>query len=243
MNRERYDMQKMRENQAMKMTINVGLLSALLCAALSGCGGLMPAGAGFGAGHSGVSGSSKGPASQEHLVYRIDDHRYITINGNDGCEGGVVYYDRQLGIRTPVAYTGFSLGDGVAESGYAIDSTYIAIPVLGWSDSMGGSMAVYYSYDQGRTFHKLRYASAGVPSEGAKISVKGDYLYVYYGESESSLKFDISHKVPTDEFGQVTNWTDYLVNPGAVPQNIRSPSGIERMSCGAPITRSSPAQK
>ena len=241
MNRERYDMQKIRENQAMKMTINVGLLSALLCAALSGCGSLMPAGVGFGAGHSGGSGSSKGPASQERVVYRIDDHRYITINGNDGCEGGVVYYDSQFDIRTPVAYSGFSLGYGVAEGRYAIDSTYIAIPVLGWSDSMGGSMSIYYSYDQGRTFHKLSYG-AGEPGEETKISVKGDYLYVYSGESESSLKFDISHKVPTNEFGQLS-WIDYRVNPVTVAQNIQSPSGIERMSCGAPIARPTPEHK
>jgi len=122
----------------MKIMLNVVLLAALSSAALSGCAGLMPAGAGFGAGRVGGHESSKQPVSVEHLVYRIDGHRYITINGNDNCEGSVVYYDRQLGIRKPVAYSGFSLGYGVAEGRYAIDSTYIAIPVLGWSDSMGG---------------------------------------------------------------------------------------------------------
>jgi len=226
----------------MKIMLNVVLLAALSSAALSGCAGLMPAGAGFGAGRVSGHESSKQPVSVEHLVYRIDGHRYITINGNDNCEGSVVYYDRQLGIRTPVAYSGFTLGYGVVESGYAIDSTYIAIPVLGWSDSMGGSMSIYYSNDQGRTFHKL-YWGAGEPGEKTKISVRGDYLYIDHGKAGSPLKFDISHNVPTGEFGHLINWPDYIVNVATMPQDIQSPSGIERMSCGSPIARPSAVHK
>ena len=222
----------------MKIMLNVVLLAALSSAALSGCAGLMPAGAGFGAGRVSGHESSKQPVSVEHLVYRIDGHRYITINGNDNCEGSVVYYDRQLGIRKPVAYSGFSLGYGVAEGRYAIDSTYIAIPVLGWSDYRGGSMSIYYSNDQGRTFHKIYYG--GEPRAEAKISVKGNDLYVY-GNRFGASKFDISHNVPTDEFGQLIDRFGNFVDPTTMPQDIQSPSGIERMSCGAPIARPPPA--
>ena len=101
-------------------------------------------------------------------------------------------------------------------------------------------MSIYYSNDQGRTFHKL-YWGAGEPSEKTKISVGGDYLYIDHGKAGSARKFDISHNVPTDEFGQVIDRFGNFVDPTTMPQDIQSPSGIERMSCGAPIARPPPA--
>src|ERR1700731_2125797 len=56
--------------------------------------------------------SAKAITYPEHFAYRIDDHRYITIKGNSNCEGRIYYYDTRLGIRTSVATTGFSLGNG-----------------------------------------------------------------------------------------------------------------------------------
>src|ERR1700722_4635507 len=77
---------------------------ALSIVALTGCSALMPPGAS--AGMNGTPTHVKNITDYpEHFVYRIDDHRYITIKGNSGCEGVIYYYDTRLGIRTAVAAT------------------------------------------------------------------------------------------------------------------------------------------
>ncbi|MGA7817021.1 T6SS immunity protein Tli3 family protein, partial [Caballeronia sp.] len=123
-------------------------LSAIILGAcmLAGCRALIPPGASAGMNGTPIHVKS-GDNYPEHFVYRIDDHRYITIKGNDGCEGTIYYYDTRLDVRTAVAATGLTLGAGAFSGYYAIDSDYVAIPAIVFSQTSGERLYIYYSTD------------------------------------------------------------------------------------------------
>ena len=183
--------------------------------------------------------SAKAITYPEHFAYRIDDHRYITIKGNSNCEGRIYYYDTRLGIRTSVATTGFSLGNGAFNGYYAIDSDYIAIPALEFSEISGGLLYIYYSRDQGRTFKY--FLASGDGGRGAIVIAKGDALYVAQRSSvqEAGLvwakAYDVSHQIAIDAFHNAVKPNGQFIDPRSVPLKIQSPSLSTRWTCGPPI--------
>ncbi|WP_157638589.1 hypothetical protein [Burkholderia ubonensis] len=126
-------------------------VSALGLTLLTACTALIPPGIPSGMTNPAARGT---PISSypERLVYRIDDHRYITIQGNRNCVGMIWYYDKRLGVRTDVAATGLTLGAGAFGGYYAINSEYVVIPVIEFSQRSGSIMYIYYSRDGGRNF-------------------------------------------------------------------------------------------
>ncbi|WP_157379317.1 hypothetical protein [Burkholderia ubonensis] len=126
-------------------------VSALSLVLLTACSLLIPPGIPSGMTNPAARGT---PISSypERLVYRIDDHRYITIQGNRNCVGMIWYYDTHLGVRTAVAATGLTLGSGAFGGYYAINSEYVVIPAIEFSQMSGSLMYIYYSHDGGRTF-------------------------------------------------------------------------------------------
>jgi len=116
----------------------------------------------------------------EYLVYRIDDHRYITIRASGLCDGyiqGDIYYnDTREGVRTFVSFTG-PMNNGLYRDYYAVHSNpqYIAIPSIAYSDfSREESMHIDYSHDGGRTF---QWFASGHDSPDFAVILDGKNLY------------------------------------------------------------------
>ncbi|WP_439889520.1 T6SS immunity protein Tli3 family protein [Ralstonia sp. 25C] len=106
------------------------------------------------------------------VVYRFDDHRYIENNPEPGynlpCQGELFYVDAALGIRTEVDGNKHGNPEGVFK---VVNSPY----VIARND-----MAVYVSFDQGRTFKSLRPQVSG----GSDVVVVGNDIYVGGGGDE-----------------------------------------------------------
>jgi len=215
-----------------------------LCAAstlsfvlLSACSLLIPPGIPSGMANPSVR-SSRIADYPEHFAYRIDDHRYITIQGNDDCDGMIYYHDTRLGIRTAVATTGLTLGDGAFRGYYAINSDYIAIPAIKFSQTSGALLYLYYSRDGGKTFDRFLF---GGYDPGLDIVIlNGKTLYVARMSQDPkegvylAYQYDISHELITEQ-GQQLVIGDTWIEPPLVPLSVRSSSGITRWVCGPSV--------
>jgi hypothetical protein len=177
----------------------------------------------------------------EHFVYRIDDHRYITIQGNDHCDGMIYYHDTRLGIRTEVATTGLTLGGGTFDGYYAINSDYIAIPALKFSQMSGVMLYIYYSHDGGRTFNRVLVGAEGGTSDVIILDGKTLYFASVDEEASSSVRwayvYDVSRDIDTREGQQEAIGPDdgRYIDAHLVPLKVNSPSGVTRWTCGPPM--------
>jgi hypothetical protein len=179
------------------LLVTVVLLTALLAA----CSWLLPDGV-----RSGMGGGTRinrdESSWRESVLYRIDDHRWITTRGITPCEGLMYYHDSKLGIHTFVGDTGVSgAHTGPFHGYYAIDSSYIAIPATEESSFSGArSVKMYYSLDEGRTFGYFWVNGAGYSEEFSIL--KGQILY--WGKADDSDKtkiyeayrIDLAHELP-----------------------------------------------
>ncbi|WP_175948454.1 T6SS immunity protein Tli3 family protein [Burkholderia pyrrocinia] len=215
-------------------------VSALGLALLTACASLILPGIPSGMADPAARGTPTS-AYPEHFAYRIDDHRYITIQGNRNCEGQIWYYDTRLGVRTAVAATGLTLGDGAFGGYYAINSEYVAIPAIVFSQTSGVFLYIYYSYDGGRTF-KSFWAGADVSGryshEENVIVLNGKFLYIARKSREApvdvylSRLYDVSHDIPVGDDQHAIKPEGQWVDPHLVPLTIKSPSGSTKWSCG-----------
>jgi len=224
---------------------------------LAGCAGLIPpeAAAGMNGTPTRVKSTNDYP---EHFAYRIDDHRYITIKGNSNCEGTIYYYDTRLGIRTAVAATGLTLGDGAFSGYYAVDSDYVVIPAIVFSQISGVKLYIYYSQDNGRSFSSFLRGGYAMDEEG--ILLQGNKLYsinlrrkdsdispiagyvdrknlppVAYEKQdiERATLFYVDREIKTDPY-QPGN-VGQPIEIGQIPPGIHSPSGMVKWTCGNTI--------
>jgi len=177
----------------------------------------------------------------EHLVYRIDDHRFITIKGTESCVGTVYFYDNRIGIRTPVAATGLTLGDGLFRGSFAIDSKFIAIPIIIFSQIRGPLLYVYYSRDNGKTFK--RFLSGSEDGIREVFLLKDENLYVarvagrgVTGYSSGFL-YDISQEILLDHEGFAQQPDSHRIIPSQIPTDISSPSGSTKWECGPVLSQ------
>ncbi|WP_230961909.1 hypothetical protein [Burkholderia anthina] len=180
----------------------------------------------------------------EYVVYRIDDHRYISIRSPQTCDGhidGNIYYnDTRSGVRTLVSFTG-SAANGLYRGYYAINasSSYIAIPALAFSQTRGMLLRIYYSYDGGK---KFQWFLVGEESANVAIIVDEKKLYLtpanlrggtsYSGES--GVAFDISKDMDwriARYSAESSAFDAYAKTVHGIPRDIRSPSGLTHWHC------------
>ncbi|WP_439889519.1 T6SS immunity protein Tli3 family protein [Ralstonia sp. 25C] len=99
------------------------------------------------------------------VVYRFDDHRYIENDPGPGfnlpCQGELFYVDEALGIRTQ---TSGNKHGNPREIFKVVDSPYVVAR---------NDMAIYVSFDKGRTFKTV----PDVPG-GVDVVVVGDRIYM-----------------------------------------------------------------
>lgn len=109
--------------------------------------------------------STRADPGPTQIVYRFDDHRYLTLTGHR-CEGAVTYIDESRNIRTEVVsqYWRLFLGRYVHADG---ESGYIMVPY--WDGS-----AFEVSRDFGKTFktaHWIGMHPYGFPGKNNVVSI------------------------------------------------------------------------
>ncbi|WP_157376016.1 hypothetical protein [Burkholderia ubonensis] len=215
------------------------VVSALSLGLLTACSLLIPPGIPSGMTNPAARGT---PISNypERLVYRIDDHRYITIQGNRSCVGMIWYYDTRLGVRTDVAATGLTLGSGAFHGYYAINSEYVVIPAIEFSQMSGPLLYIYYSRDGGRTFKSFLWG--GDSADDNVVVLNGEDLYVgrrsgapkgMRGALYLAYRYDLSRDISVGDDQRVVNFKEARIDPRQVPLSTRSPSGVTGWTCEA----------
>ncbi|WP_232442618.1 hypothetical protein [Burkholderia ubonensis] len=108
----------------------------------------------------------------KQVVYRFDEHRYIENDPEPGfnlpCQDNLFYVDEQLGVRTQIDANKKGNPTGVFK---VVNSPYVVAR---------NDLAVYVSFDKGRTFKLLRPQVSG----GSDVVVVGNDIYAGGGGDE-----------------------------------------------------------
>ena len=119
------------------------------------------------------------------VIYRIDDHRFISLENYSDCNHGDTYYnDTKEVIRKKLGRNGIENFQGrlinADPTGKNIVIPSSQPPERACSDR-GCSVSLIYSTDSGRTFHGMVYMKSFDPFRDSKdytMAVNGDRLYV-----------------------------------------------------------------
>ena len=180
------------------------------------------------------------------VIYRIDDHRFISLENYSDCNHGDTYYnDTKEGIRKKLGRNGIENFQGrlinADPTGRNIVIPSSQPPERACSDR-GCSVSLIYSTDSGRTFHGMVYMKSFDPFRDSKdytVAVDKDAFYVAEKISEAA------NRVIIDRYPLVTGFQygqgEKL--PGGkrvefdvqMPSGLRTPSGQERFTCDASI--------
>ena len=180
------------------------------------------------------------------VIYRIDDHRYVSFENYSDCfHGDAFYIDTRLGIRTDLGREGVENFQGklinADPSGRNLVFPMAAPPHTACSDR-SCSTPLIYSTDSGRTFHGMVYMKTFEPfknSTNYTIAANQDSLYVAR-ESQYDThvqKFplapgiDLNRPYP-EGLHSDSSWAS---KRKVMPSGLRAPSGQERLTCDASI--------
>jgi hypothetical protein len=179
------------------------------------------------------------------VIYRIDDHRFLTLENYNECYGYAWYHDTKQGVRTKV---GLMWPNGFHGKLVIDDPTGMNVAVPTVSTNLCGDRGcldyVAYSTDGGRSFHWLHYDiydHTPDPVESSKsytFSVTKDSLYI---------------TMPDGNFGRTLS-DRYPLAPGYIygrdaklpegvgihfnvelPSGLHTPSGQDHYTCDASI--------
>ena len=177
------------------------------------------------------------------VIYRIDDHRYVSFENYSDCfHGDAFYIDTRLGIRTDLGREGVENFQGkltnADPSGRNLVFPMAAPPHTACSDR-SCSTPLIYSTDSGRTFHGMVYMKSFDPFRDSKdytvtlttdavyVSERGQYhSYVIRYPLVPGFVYGTSEKLPGDKR------IEFDVK---LPSGLRTPSGQERFTCDASI--------
>lgn len=203
-----------------------------------------------------ISGCSGLPGNTEKLelidavppqvIYRIDDHRFITLEDYEDCHYGTTYYnDTQQNIRTKFGrgcgianYRGRLINADPTGRNIVVPSSYLP---KGVCPDKGCSIAFIYSTNAGRTFQSGGYYMKNTQTpyiDSAKyiFAVNADRLYIAkkWGERDYLVEeypllpgIDLRTKLPPGVFGDrfsAAKRPNYL-------DGLRTPSGQEYIKC------------
>ena len=180
------------------------------------------------------------------VIYRIDDHRYVSFENYSDCfHGDAFYIDTRLGIRTDLGREGVENFQGrlinADPSGSNLVFPMAAPPHTACSDR-SCSTPLIYSTDSGRTFHGMVYMKTFDPFTRSKrytMAVTGDALYVVEQMDYDAfirrfpLVKDINLTQPYPE--GLHDQSAWASEEKLLPSGLRTPSGQERFTCDASI--------
>ncbi|HJV25934.1 MAG TPA: hypothetical protein VJ673_09605 [Aromatoleum sp.] len=165
------------------------------------------------------------------VVYRFDDHRYLTLEGY-GCEGSINYVDDKRGIDSPMIE----------------QFARVFLPRFVHADDDGDFIFVPYhepsafrvSYDHGRTFqdawwvgggmHAQKIGAITVVNQQAFIETKDGHLFMTskpFGEGWGRNVIDVVNELPTTVFKRLPEFQNL---PRKVPP-VKDYAGWTEMRC------------
>ncbi|MDN7428914.1 hypothetical protein CFB89_20060 [Burkholderia sp. AU16741] len=191
--------------------------------------------------------------SPTQIIYRIDDHRFVTLENYRDCNYGQAYYnDMRIGIKTGLGrasiedYQGRLINADMTGKNLAFPSG--APPHLGTSDH-GVDVGLLYSTDGGRNFSAMVYMKHSFdPFEDSRdysVFVTGDRLYVsnrsadndaYVVEYPMVPGIDLSKPYPPG----VRGGSFAASKRPSVFSKLRTPSGQDRITCDTSIKPTNP---
>ena len=180
------------------------------------------------------------------VIYRIDDHRYVSFENYSDCfHGDAFYIDTRLGIRTDLGREGVENFQGrlinADPSGSNLVFPMAAPPHTACSDR-SCSTPLIYSTDSGRTFHGMVYMKTFEPfknSTNYTIAANQDSLYVaresqydtHVQKFPLAPSIDLNRPYP-EGLHSDSSWAS---KRKVMPSGLRAPSGQERFTCDASI--------
>lgn len=217
--------------------MNVENALAVMATAVVAGGCAIPA-AMIAASHGGMPGHQFVPPTHDvppQVIYRIDNNRYLTLENYDSCsnDGMVFYNDAVKNIRTkirdyPLGFQGKVLldpADGI-----------LAFPISPGPSpyacgDRGCSMAIIYSFDNGRTFRSMRgwrlpspQIKAYEETRNLTVAVKAAQLYIITKTRAVQWKLD------RDDHPEMPQGQTLEGGLSQVPK-ISTLSGQDRYSC------------
>lgn len=176
------------------------------------------------------------------VVYRIDEHRFVSLENYDLCYGDNYYNDTRLGIHTkiwirevdPASFRGRLIIDDPSGMNVVIPSARSTK-----CGDRGCNVPLLHSTDAGRTFRGMKYMHSFRPSQDSvnyTIAVTKDAFYV-----EKQRQYD-SYVVRYPLVSNFVYGTDEPL-PGnkriefnvRMPLGLRTPSGQDRFTCDRSI--------
>jgi hypothetical protein len=188
------------------------------------------------------------PNAPIQVTYRVDDHRFVTLENYDRCLGDNYYNDTRLGIHTkvwkgvPTDYRGRLVIDD--PSGMNVVLPTARNTTCG---DRGCTNKFAYSTDSGRTFRWLDYQkysfSPSEDSEKYKIAATKNALYIVKADAPNleQSKGAYVRKAPLYPAADLSNLdaTKGLWETGdnapQFPAGLRTPSGQDRFTCDASV--------
>ncbi|WP_213779764.1 hypothetical protein [Caballeronia sp. dw_276] len=184
------------------------------------------------------------PNAPVQVTYRIDDHRFVSLENYDKCYGDNYYNDTRLGIHqkvwtgSPTDYRGRLVIDDPSGSNIVLPTSENTT-----CGERGCTNSLAYSTDRGRKFRWLDYLQySSRPSDDSKkflIAVTKDKLYVAETMQDDAYvkgfplvkDIELDKPYPPGVFGG--NFT--ASRRPSVLSELRSPSGQDRFTCDASI--------
>jgi hypothetical protein len=186
------------------------------------------------------------------VIYRIDDHRFISLENYSDCHHGDTYYnDTKESIRKKLGRNGIENFQGrlinADPTGKNIVIPSSQPPERACSDR-GCSISLIYSTDSGRTFHGMVYMKTFDPFTRSKrhtMAVTSDALYVVEQMDYDALirRFPLISGInllqPYPE--GLHDQSAWASKSKLLPTGLSSPSGQERFTCDASVRPSNPS--
>lgn len=194
--------------------------------------------------------------SPPQVIYRLDDHRFVTLERYRDCYHGETFYNdtkagirRKLGRGTVENFQGRVINADPTGMNLAFPSAVASYTVCG---DRGCNPVMAYSTDGGNTFHGMVYARyIYKPFEDSKrytIAATKDKLFVAqvdYGDEDGDPyvkeypllpNIDLSKPYPP---GIRSSTFMASKRPGLLSK-LRTPSGQDRITCDASIKPTNP---
>ncbi|MBN3830692.1 hypothetical protein [Burkholderia sp. Ac-20344] len=183
--------------------------------------------------------------SPPQVIYRIDEHRFVTLEHYRDCRHGDAYYnDTRADIRKYLGRGHFENFQGRVINADPLGMN-IVLPLayppraICGNGEKGCVVPFWYSTDGGRTFATKIYADHSLnPFEDSKryvFAVTRDSLFISKKISETVSVFD------TDRYPLIPDSTGKRIEFDAkMPSNLRTPSGQDRITCDASIKPTNP---
>jgi hypothetical protein len=190
--------------------------------------------------------------SPSQVIYRIDDHRFVTLERYRDCNHGESFYnDTRANIRTKIGtgrienYQGRLINGDPTGMNIVLPLSYP--PRISCGDR-GCTVPLRYSTDGGVTFHLLTY----MRNSSNPFKYSGNYTIVvtrdamYVGNKRQINSEDISVTRYPLAAGFIYGGGNELPNglkidyDASLPKNTRTPSGQDRITCDPSLKPTNP---